>query len=616
MRSLGTQQFFFYFSPRTATSRSLILAKFPPMRLNSRFTLYSFVLISMLFTLVVYWYGYDKPTYGIDDANIYFVYMKHLAQGHGFVWNIGSERVEGFTSLLWTLIGALFYKLAGENFVWLLLLLGFILTYVTVCKVLLFIRRCNGTLDKKLAETDIIIMALLLLPLGFLEWNVMGLMETGLWLYLIAGLALELANSLLEQRQPNILYISVLLAIMIPTRPESMAYGLLFLCLLFLRQLATWGLAKAIRTTLLPAFSYAASLAILIGWRLSYFGYPFPNTYYAKVSGNTKDNIIGGLTYLHKFFYGYPQTAFTIAIGVVFAIALLLKWRRRSNGVKFTPNDQAMALLLTVIACTLALPVVTGGDHFIFSRFYQCMLPLTYASVLNFRFWNDNIAPINPPKKLFRCLLTAACCFGIFFIAKSTWYDFTQIEKYTAFRVSPEFYHARNGRTIAEKDNETFGGCSRLPSVGILAAGGFGYAYQGNTVDLMGLNSTLMAHASPIKHGVRNHASFDVNTFWKLSPDMVGTFYGGEIVTDTSKFILPENTDYFRPVMFVYKAYKQLFDYPRFISDYLPALVRNRHKDYYIFAYYNKTFLENLDKNCFDIIVLQRKLKPWPITLQ
>src|SRR5581483_6343416 len=108
------------------------------------------------------------------------------------VWNIGSERVEGFTSLLWTLIGALFYKLTGENFVWLLFLLGFILTYITVCKVLLFVRKCNGTLDKNLTETDVIIMALLLLPLGFLEWNIMNLMETGLWFYLIAGLALEL----------------------------------------------------------------------------------------------------------------------------------------------------------------------------------------------------------------------------------------------------------------------------------------------------------------------------------------------------------------------------------------------------------------------------------------
>ncbi len=53
------------------------------MRLNSRATLPFFVFLSLLLTLVIYWWGYDKPTYGIDDANIYFVYMRHLAQGHG-----------------------------------------------------------------------------------------------------------------------------------------------------------------------------------------------------------------------------------------------------------------------------------------------------------------------------------------------------------------------------------------------------------------------------------------------------------------------------------------------------------------------------------------------------
>jgi arabinofuranosyltransferase len=584
------------------------------MRLNSRISLYSFVLISMLVTLVIYWYGYDKPTYGIDDANIYFVYMKHLAQGHGFVWNIGSERVEGFTSLLWTLIGALFYKLSGEGFVWLLFLLGFILTFFTVCRVLLFVRRCNGTLDKLLTDTDVIIMALLLFPLGFLEWNIMNLMETGLWLFLIVNLTLELADSFLLERQPSLLRFCLLLAILIPTRPESIAYGLLFLALFFVRQLTLEKPKKAILLTVIPALTYGVTLAALIGWRLSYFGYPFPNTYYAKVSASTKDNIVRGFVYLHTFFYEYPQAAFAVALSAVSAILLLLQWKRQGRHVLLTPNDKAQALLFCVIAVALAIPVLTGGDHFIFARFYQCILPLLYASTLNYTFWNSHLGHFAINSKPYRFLITAALCFGIFFVAKATWYDFTTVEKYVAPRVSPEFFHARNGRTIAGKENETFAGCSRYPSVGILAAGGFAYIYKGYTVDLMGLNSTLMAHAQPVKHGVRNHASFDVNTFWKLLPDMVGTFYGGEIVSDTAKFILPENTDYFRSGMFVYKAYKQLFDYPRFIDSYLPALVRNKQKDDYIFAYYHRPFLDSLSRNDFEVILLQRKLKPWPIT--
>ena len=208
--------------------------------------------------------------------------------------------------------------------------------------------------------------------------------------------------------------------------------------------------------------------------------------------------------------------------------------------------------------------------------------------------------------------LVAAVLFGIFFIAKSTWFDFMSAEKIPADLILGDFNHAYNGRTIAEKENKTFEGCRQYPSVGLLAAGGFCYSYKGNTIDLMGLNSTIMAHATRIKKGFRNHASFDVKGFWKLRPDIVGTFYGGEIVTDTGKFILPENTEEFRHGMFVYTSYKKIFDSPEFIQTYFPALVRNKETSYFVFAYYNKVFLSSLDSKLFQVILLERKIKPLP----
>ena len=38
----------------------------------------------------------DRSNIGVDDANIFFTYGKHLAEGHGLVWNVGGERVEGY----------------------------------------------------------------------------------------------------------------------------------------------------------------------------------------------------------------------------------------------------------------------------------------------------------------------------------------------------------------------------------------------------------------------------------------------------------------------------------------------------------------------------------------
>lgn len=46
-----------------------------------------------------------------EDAMISMRYARHLADGHGLVWNIGEPPIEGFTNLLWVLWMALAHKL-------------------------------------------------------------------------------------------------------------------------------------------------------------------------------------------------------------------------------------------------------------------------------------------------------------------------------------------------------------------------------------------------------------------------------------------------------------------------------------------------------------------------
>ena len=70
--------------------------------------------IIVVLATVLSWYLNKQSMKGIDDANIYFVYMKNFADGHGFVYNVGGEKVEGFTSLLWTLIGAFFFYISNS----------------------------------------------------------------------------------------------------------------------------------------------------------------------------------------------------------------------------------------------------------------------------------------------------------------------------------------------------------------------------------------------------------------------------------------------------------------------------------------------------------------------
>jgi hypothetical protein len=192
----------------------------------------------------------------------------------------------------------------------------------------------------------------------------------------------------------------------------------------------------------------------------------------------------------------------------------------------------------------------------------------------------------------------------MFFISKATWVDFQLPESKVGTRIFHDFVVAQRGRSVAERLNRTFIDQGYTPSTGIIAAGGYGYVYKGNTVDLMGLNNTLMAHASKQKVGTPGHAAFDLNGFWKLQPDMVGLFYGAETVSDPT-FEAPENNPGFKK-SFTYEVYKRIFDQPQFIQTYYPALVKLKSDKDYLFSYYNKDFLSKLDLARYDVKVLQR----------
>src|ERR1700694_476045 len=107
------------------------------MSLLKRFGL--FFLLVLILALVDF-YSRAKPAIGVDDANIFFRYAHNIARGHGFVFNPGGERVEGFTSLLWVLVCAFFFKLSAHPELS-LLALALVLTAITVTMVYEEVRR-------------------------------------------------------------------------------------------------------------------------------------------------------------------------------------------------------------------------------------------------------------------------------------------------------------------------------------------------------------------------------------------------------------------------------------------------------------------------------------------
>jgi hypothetical protein len=110
--------------------------------------------------------------------------------------------------------------------------------------------------------------------------------------------------------------------------------------------------------------AFAALFGPYYLWRFSYYGYPFPNTFYAKVGAGVRQ-YLRGVRYLQD--YARLYGAFTLLLPLV-----LLGARRRPAWV------DVLALQLVAYA---AYVVYVGGDGLGFFRFIACVAPMLYLLV-------------------------------------------------------------------------------------------------------------------------------------------------------------------------------------------------------------------------------------------
>jgi hypothetical protein len=150
---------------------------------------------------------------------------------------------------------------------------------------------------------------------------------------------------------------SLLFALASLTRPEGALFmfvaGVFYLSQILIRR-------RSLRSGLLWALPYLGIVGAHALWRLSYYGFWLPNSFYAKVSGAWWDQ---GLRYLSLFAEDYAILWFLPLV----IVPLLLSRER------FAP-----ALFMTAIASYLLYVTSVGGDRFEF-RFLVIVLPYFYG---------------------------------------------------------------------------------------------------------------------------------------------------------------------------------------------------------------------------------------------
>lgn len=295
-----------------------------------------------------------------DDAYIVFRYADHLARGEGLVWNAG-ERVEGYSSFLYTVLlaGTRWLGLdpvSASHAVGLAAFLGSLLTTFAAAR-LTFASDAAALLT----------VALLGANYTFSIFATGGL-ETSLHACLVcAGLALLARGQTLGWSSPMPALLSLVMGLLMLTRPDSAIPCAVFVGVALWRLPATRGW-RPYAELLAPA---AVILTVWLTWKLVYYGELLPNTYYVKVASST--SLPYGLRYLYLFFASY--SLFPLAVLTVVLLPRLLRERR---------DTLVAALVLSVLWMGYVARV--GGDFMEF-RFMVPLLPalmlLMVATILS-----------------------------------------------------------------------------------------------------------------------------------------------------------------------------------------------------------------------------------------
>lgn len=229
-----------------------------------------------LFVLQLYYAWH----FTIDDAFISFRYAKHLAAGHGLSWNIGENKVEGFSNFSYVLLQALLIKLKLP-----------VLKYIKLFSASAMLVSLYGlhliakTLKLSPLLTPLPALILLIHP-GEIFWGMSGL-ETPFYQLLTIFTAYFLIKGQSPARNNKALFLSAGLTLALAglTRPEAPILLLTFLFLSLIQIIKAKSQSHKIilvQQAMFFIFGFILLYAPYFLWRFNYFGHLFPNTVYCK----------------------------------------------------------------------------------------------------------------------------------------------------------------------------------------------------------------------------------------------------------------------------------------------------------------------------------------------
>lgn len=451
------------------------------------------------FILLIAWL-FSYPFGLVDDAYIPMVYAENIAEGHGIVFYPGGERVEGYTSPLWLFllvciqflpVDAPFALLPSSAYC-----MGFLCAALVLWLTLMIYHRLFTSEDKIFSWNNLIwpiLPCLLILSdIAFPAWASAGL-ETHL--YSLFLLLLLLLFTLKKYKMS-----AIVLFLLALTRPEGVLFLVPIMAVIFYRR-------EDIKSNLITfSLYFVVPLALFLLWRWFYFGYPLPNSFYAKHDYGGVAVLYRGFEYVLTYFKPRPLLL------MMFLWWWLEKEENRKNGI----------YILLISLTHIMIVILEGGDHFALHRFMAPALPLFAILTVRSLYCCYDRLLVSKWEKITPIRLGLSN--GVFLLIVITifWAHKNQIMEYKAddrFHFSngaqwhfDEVAWARNwadvGRWLKTKyPPET--------KIAVVTAGAIPYYSDLPSIDIVGINDPIIAH-TPVVDPSRRHVGHE-----KSNPDYV-----------------------------------------------------------------------------------------------
>ncbi len=323
----------------------------------TKFNAVPFVIATAVFLIlwIIFFHGMMY-----DDSYIAFRYSENWAAGHGPVWNIGENPVEGFTSFAWVAIGALI-KLIGlplhDAMRWAGVLAWFAATALLIPSLAAKIDFHPNKPGVRPSAAAMILVFLTLAGNAAIGFQAFHGLETSLF---SLAILLFIFQALRSRSLKDHLILGGLALFVFMVRPDGAAIIVpVWLVLILLSPIIRKNVLAGVAAGVLLIGLYTAA-------KWAYFGYPFPNTFYIKES--TQE--LAGQSYVIEYLsFISPLLAFMIYSAGRIRLVRMLK------------DKTFMILILPAMTFSLAyigIDPILGNIH----RFLIPTLPLFVLAAL------------------------------------------------------------------------------------------------------------------------------------------------------------------------------------------------------------------------------------------